>query len=81
MDSAGSLKRHCSTSHEFMFTFVPNNLGSSNVKKLAMYFISVLSMFKMGSLEKTDPRTQNCLVLIGNMNCSSFDAFEKERII
>jgi hypothetical protein len=46
MDSAGSLKRHCSTSHELMFTFVPNNFGSSNVKKLAMYFISVLSMFK-----------------------------------
>jgi hypothetical protein len=38
-------------------------------------------MFKMSSLEKADPRTHNCVVLTGNMNCSTFYAFEKERFI
>jgi hypothetical protein len=63
-------------SQALMFTFLPNNLGSSNVIKLAMYFIQFLY-----SVCCAHTHTQNCVALTGNMNCRVFYAFEKERFI
>jgi hypothetical protein len=55
----------------YVYFFLPNNLGSSNVIKLAMHSFQFVypSMFKMCSLERQTPlNRQTCIVLTWIMN-------------
>jgi hypothetical protein len=58
-------------SQALMFTFLPDNLGSSNVIKLAMtQFLYSVCCAPWKNRTPPHTHTQNYVVLTGNMNCS-----------